>query len=100
MSSQVVRNTETKQFERTVDGHLAFTVYREQPGEIEFVRTFVPEELRGQGIAGELIQAGLAYAEANNLKIRPTCKAFEAYVRKHPETHDRLAPGVKESLGL
>ena len=51
-------------------------------------------------IAGRLVQEGLAYAEAHDLKIRPTCKAFEAYVRKNPETHDRLAPGVKEDLGL
>lgn len=100
MSETVMRNTETNQFELRVNGELAFTQYRETPGEIEFVRTFVPESLRGQGIAGRLVQEGLAYAEAHDLKIRPTCKAFEAYVRKNPETHDRLAPGVKEDLGL
>lgn len=95
MSDQVQRNTQTQQFELRVGEHLAYTVYKEAPGEIEFVRTFVPEELRGQGIAGKLIQAGLAYAEQTQRKIRPTCKAFEGHFRKHPELHDRLVDDVK-----
>lgn len=100
MSDNVIRNPENSRFELVVDGHLALVDYREKPGEIEYYRTFVPDELRGQGIAGKLVKAAMAYADANNLRVRPTCPVFEAYVRKTPEIHDRLAEGVREALGL
>ena len=100
MSNDVVRNPETHRFELVVDGHLAFVDFRETPQEIEYIRTFVPDELRGQGIAGKLVKAAIAYANASHLLIRPTCPVFAAYVRKTPELHTRLADGVREALGI
>ncbi len=44
-------------------------------------RTFVDESLRGQGIAGKLMEAAVAKARADRRKIVPVCsyavKAFE-----------------------
>lgn len=45
-------------------------------------QTVVSPELRGQGIAGKLFEAGVKYARENNYKIVPVCsyivKKFES----------------------
>ena len=53
--------------------------------------TEVPEALAGQGVAAALVQAALAWARAEGLKVRPTCSYVAAYMRRHPETQDLLA---------
>ncbi len=61
-------------------------------GVIDFVHTFVDESLRGQGVADELAQAGLAYARAQHLKARTSCEFMAAFAqRHHAEYADVLA---------
>ena len=55
------------------------------PGVIDFVHTFVPEAERGQGVADELAQAGLAYARQQHLRVRTSCEFMQGYVQKHGE---------------
>ncbi len=63
------------------------------PGEVEwhFNRTFVDESLRGQGVAGKLVDAVVEKARKEGAKIIPECsyavKAFE----KNESYHDVLA---------
>ena len=40
---------------------------------IDIYHTFVPQELRGSGIAKELYIELIKYIETNNLKVRPSC---------------------------
>ncbi|MGV8087287.1 MAG: GNAT family N-acetyltransferase [Candidatus Woesearchaeota archaeon] len=40
---------------------------------IDIYHTFVPQELRGEGIAKELYFELIKYIEENNIKVRPTC---------------------------
>lgn len=59
---------------------LAYTL--PEPGVIDFVHTFVPEAQRGQGVAEQLAQAGLAYARQQQLQVRTSCEFMAAYVQK------------------
>jgi predicted GNAT family acetyltransferase len=52
---------------------------------IEFYHTYVPEPLRGRGLAMEIIQEGLDYAVANNYRIIPSCSAVRKFMDRHPE---------------
>jgi predicted GNAT family acetyltransferase len=62
------------------------------PGMIDFVHTFVPDEMRGQGLADELARAGLSYAREQNLKVLTSCEFMEAFAqRHHDEYKDVLA---------
>ena len=58
---------------------------------IDFVHTFVPEAQRGQGIAEELAEAGLAYARQQHLRVRTSCEFMAGYVQQHPEYADLLS---------
>ena len=52
-------------------------------------------ELHGRGdrpdSAAALVQAALAYARAQGLRVRPSCSYVRSYMRRHPETQDLLA---------
>lgn len=52
---------------------------------IEFYHTYVPPELRGKGLAQELIKAGLDYAIKNNFRIIPSCSAVQRFINMHEE---------------
>ncbi|BBM42931.1 GNAT family N-acetyltransferase [Leptotrichia wadei] len=60
---------------------LAKLTYRKEGEKLFFESTVVSPELRGQGIAGKLFEAGVKYARENNYKIVPVCsyivKKFE-----------------------
>ncbi|WP_369717085.1 GNAT family N-acetyltransferase [Leptotrichia sp. HSP-536] len=61
---------------------LAKLTYRKEGEKLYFESTVVLPELRGQGIAGKLFDAGVEYARENGYKIVPVCsyivKKFES----------------------
>ena len=61
---------------------LAKLTYRKEGEKLFFESTVVSPELRGQGIAGKLFDAGVEYARENGYKIVPVCsyivKKFES----------------------
>ncbi len=77
-----------QRFELDVDGDVAFAQYRRDGDVIDFVHTFVPEPLRGRGLATRLVKAGLASAREHGWKVIPSCPTFAAYIDEHPETRD------------
>lgn len=91
---------EKSRFEIALDGHRAVAIYERGPGVITFVHTLVPDELQGRGLARQLVLAGLASARERGLAVIPRCPVFAAYMRKHAETHDLLAPEGRALLGL
>lgn len=55
---------------------------------VVFHHTFVPDELRGRGIAKEIIKEGLDWAISENLEIIATCSAVERYIELNSTYHD------------
>jgi len=53
--------------------------------------TFVPPDMRGQGVAQVLVEALVADARAHGFRIVPQCSYVEAQFRRHPEWADLLA---------
>ncbi|MDR7102301.1 GNAT family N-acetyltransferase [Croceicoccus sp. BE223] len=53
--------------------------------------TYVPDELRGKGVAAKLVDALIADAREEGTKIRPLCSYVVAAFRRHPEWKDVLA---------
>lgn len=63
------------------------------PGEEiwQFNRTFVDESLRGQGVAGKLVEAVVEKARKEGAKIAPVCSYAVAAFEKNEAYHDVLA---------
>ena len=48
----------------------------------------------------QLVQAGLAAAQAQQREVIPQCSMFAQYMRKRPETHSMLAPAGRALLHM
>jgi predicted GNAT family acetyltransferase len=58
---------------------------------INFLRTYVPDEQRHQGIAGKIVKAALEFAKENNLKVIPTCSYVDHFIDQNKEYEELLA---------
>ncbi len=99
-TTPVKDNTAGKRFEIDIDGELAYLEYEMGGGLITFTHTFVPETLRGRGLAGQLVEAGLEAARARDLKVVPQCPMVAGYMNKHPATQEMLADEGRPYLAI
>lgn len=73
-------------FHADVEGEQVRLDYRQLDRDtLEYHRTFVPEELRGEGLAGELVTYALDWARHHDMKVVPTCPYVERFVEKNPQ---------------
>jgi len=77
-------------FELERDGHIAYLEYNLAGNILQLLHTEVPEELRSQGIAGELAKSALDWAREHKVKVDVVCPTVDGYVKKHPEYSDLL----------
>ena len=87
-TSQVVNNPSQHRYELAVQGKVAFANYRVTPGIVIITHTETPRELRGRGIASELVKGALEIIRADGLKVVAGCGFVVDYLRKHPEFAD------------
>jgi uncharacterized protein len=97
---EVRDNPDAQQFELAIGSETAVATYEIDGDVISFIHTFVPEPLRGRGLATRLVTASLDAARRRGLAVDPQCPTFVAYVKAHPETHDLLTPEARTALGV
>jgi predicted GNAT family acetyltransferase len=61
------------------------------PGVLDLYSTYVPAADRGRGVAARLVEAALAHARSEGLRIIPSCWYVAQWVRRHPEHADLLS---------
>lgn len=52
---------------------------------VEIDRVFTAPAFRGQGLAGQMMQALLDYLDQQGKRVRLSCPYSRSYVEKHPE---------------
>ncbi len=62
------------------DGHECVLEYSVSGSDIDFTRTYVPFALRGQGLAEELVKAGLAWADEQQYRKQASCWYVEKFL--------------------
>jgi predicted GNAT family acetyltransferase len=81
-------NQNLSRFELESQGHIAFANYRLEKNILFIDYVFAPEELRGTGIAGKLMEEICVFVREKNLKIKPICGYAVVWLKKHKEHHD------------
>jgi predicted GNAT family acetyltransferase len=66
--------------------------YRIEPGAIVLVHTDVAPSAEGQGIGSRLVAGALDDIRSRGLRVVPVCPFVTAYLRRHPEQRDLVAP--------
>lgn len=91
---EVKQNEKERKFYANVEGHEgheAVIEYAKMDDVYNLVHTFVPEELRGKGVAGELVRGTLDEIKRQGARFLPTCPYVQAFVKKHPEYQEGVA---------
>jgi predicted GNAT family acetyltransferase len=83
----IADNPAAGRFELRDGDHLAELVYRIDGDRLVLIHTGVPDELGGRGLGGELVQAAIAKARADDLVIVPQCAFAREWLRRHPDAH-------------
>ena len=88
------RNEEKGRFELELEGHIAFTDYMiTAQGIIFLTHTEVPRSLEGKGVGSALVSKTLQWIKSKGYPLAPLCPFVAAYIKRHPEWREILAPG-------
>lgn len=81
MTYSIIHQPEQQQF---VYGpaHINYQINVERQ-QVDFYHTYVPDSLRGQGIAALLTKAALVWAHQKQLTIHASCSYVAQYLAKH-----------------
>ena len=93
MSVEVRNDEAAKKFYVTVNGHQAVIQYAKTGDVYNLEHTFVPEELRGQGLAEQLVLGTLAEIRKQGARFIPTCPFIQTFLKRHPEQREGEAAG-------
>lgn len=91
MAERITDNTDKSRFELVEQGHTSYADYKIDSGVLSIRYVFAPEELRGTGSAGRLMQGITDIARSKSLRIVPICGYAASWLRKHKEHHDLMA---------
>jgi uncharacterized protein len=80
----VVDNQASARFELEENGAVAFLLYKRTPDSLTIVHTEVPAVMRGRHLGDVLVQAAVASARRDGLRLVVVCPFARAYLKRHP----------------
>ncbi len=88
----VVNNAAASRFEILRDGAVAgYLDYRTHGNTVDLTHAHTEPPLRGQGLAGMLVQGALDVIKVEKMAVIPTCPYVAAWISDHVEYQDLLA---------
>jgi len=92
MALDVLHDEKAHKFYTVIDGHEAHVTYHVVGDRTyDLQHTFVPPELRGRHIAGDLVRHALDETLRLGFKFIPTCPFIKSFVEKNPEYQKGMA---------
>lgn len=91
MNAAAIEHIPGRGFRLEVEGVASELDYSLSDDRLVILHTGVPAELRGRGIAGQLVRAAFDHARAQGLKVVPRCSYAAEWIARHPEYADVAA---------
>lgn len=92
-ATDIRRNDAKHCYELHVEGQPAGRLNWRERGEVlDLVHTEIDPAFEGRGLAGQLVRFALDEARAAGRKIRASCSYAAAWLQRHPEYRDVVAP--------
>lgn len=82
---KIEHRPELSRFEHASGGDLAVCEYRREGSAWILTHTFVPESMRGTGVAAALVKTTLEHIRAEGGRVVPACSYVAAYIQRHPD---------------
>ncbi|MDP5229779.1 MAG: N-acetyltransferase [Cellulophaga sp.] len=92
---QIKDNSFLRQYETTVDGHLAKIEYSSQERKIFLTKLIIPEEVTTEGFKEAFLEAVLDDIQEKNLRVVPTSPQIAGFLRKNRKYKDMLPVGIR-----
>ena len=89
MKQEVIR--EEKRFVVRADDQEVYVEFEMRNNKMELDHTYTHPELRGKGLAAQVVRAALEYAKENNFKVIPTCSYVRSFISKNEEYKELVA---------
>ncbi|MBL4610727.1 GNAT family N-acetyltransferase [Halopseudomonas sp.] len=81
---------EDKQFYVSIDGSRAYLAYMDLGRKtLDIYRTYVPNALRGKGLAAKLTAHALQFANEKGYEVIPSCSYVERYMQRQEKLRAR-----------
>lgn len=85
----IIHDREENVFEIIIDSEIASLKYRHpDAAHLEIYSTYVPESMKGKGIASLLTFAAFEFAAEHRLKVIPTCSYTQLWVERNPQSKE------------
>lgn len=88
-------NAFLRQFETSVDGHLAKIEYSSQERKVFLTKLVVPEEITREGFKEDFIKAVLHVIQERKLRVVPTSPHIAGFLRKNRQYKEMLPIGIR-----
>ncbi len=96
MSDVLIKdNVFLRQFETTLDGHLAKIEYSSQERKVFLTKIVVPEEITQDGFNESFIKAVLHHIREKNLRVVPTSPQIAGFLRRNRQYKEMLPVGIR-----
>ncbi|HDZ57487.1 MAG TPA: N-acetyltransferase [Pseudomonas xinjiangensis] len=90
VNARIVHDPENKQFYVVIDGARAYLAYMDLGKQtLDIYRTYVPDILRGQGVAAKLTEHALQFARIKGYTVIPSCSYVERYMERQAGAAER-----------
>ncbi len=89
--NELVLDSIKKRYYILIDNYMAYVQYKEDGHVLTLTHTYVPDDLRGQGVGKILMEALLGKLQAEGRKIVPQCPFIDTYIKRHPKYKDLVA---------
>ncbi|MEO6848090.1 MAG: phosphoenolpyruvate--protein phosphotransferase [Chthoniobacterales bacterium] len=90
-SLSATHNVQLQRFELGAgNASAAFLSYTHEGERVIFDHTYVPDELRGRGLATDLVRTALNEARQRRWRIVPRCSYVAGFIKRNPEFADLL----------
>lgn len=85
-------HTEAREFRLSSPFDGAVVRYsRPRDGVLDLYSTFVPDALRGRGVAQVIVEGVLQHAKDQQLQVIPSCWYVDKYIDRHPKWQELRA---------
>jgi len=92
---EIKDNSFLRQFETTVNGHLAKIEYSSQERKVFLTKLIIPEEITKEGFKEDFIKSVLNDIQDKNLRVVPTSPQIAGFLRKNRQYKEMLPVGIR-----